>query len=102
MPLVEPVRVQVLHLGPQHRLGYVVSSEHPEIRVGAFAFAFPSGRADVLIPVLLSSGGQLYRADYSPLRASEDEVERMYFIRREVGWWLPDEEAAPPVRSAVV
>lgn len=95
------VRVQVLYVGGERHVGLVTSSEHPHIPPGAAAFTSPAGAPDVLIPVLLSSGGRTYRADYSPLRAGEDERQRMYFIRHQFRSWFPVPDAALPAGSAV-
>lgn len=94
MRVVEPIRVQVRHFLPSFGFGRVISSEYPQIPVGALAFTFPTRRRNVFTPVILSTNGQLYSADYSPLRAREEEVERMYFIRHRVTWWS-SEDAEP-------
>ncbi|MEF2279485.1 hypothetical protein V3W47_14375 [Deinococcus sp. YIM 134068] len=99
MRRTEPVRIQVLYVGQQRHVGFVIASEHAQIPVGTLAFTTPHGEPDVLIPVLLSAGGQVYRASYSPLRADEDERQRLYFVGGQFHTWFPERGTAT-ARSA--
>lgn len=95
MRVNEPVRVEVQHFVQLFNLGIVVSSEHPQIVVGALVFTspVPDRKPDVFTPMMFSSSGQVYYADYSPLRRDQEEVRRMYFIRRNVGAGEPEKAA---------
>lgn len=94
------VRVQVFSPDWQRRVGVVLASKHPSIRVGAVAFTILLAQFKVFVPAPLPAGGQLYRADYSPLRPGEQS--RMHFIRRGYSGWFSQREDAPGPQRAVI